>query len=87
MQPYKLMNENGNFYYSSAPGLFGGYRRKKIYGRLDCESANRAIANGGYVKYRVFFRDEETAVKAGYRLCAKCMPEKYAEWKKNNCEE
>lgn len=28
-----------------------------------------------------FFRDEETAIKAGYRPCAVCMPEKYKEWK------
>jgi methylphosphotriester-DNA--protein-cysteine methyltransferase len=75
------MDENGNFYYCSEPGLFGGYRRRKIYGRLDCKSANEAIAKGGYVKHRVFFKDEETAIKAGYRPCAKCMPEKYAKWK------
>jgi methylphosphotriester-DNA--protein-cysteine methyltransferase len=61
--------------------LFGGYSRRKIYGRLDCISAERAILGGGYVKYRVFFKDEETAVKAGYRPCAKCMPIEYAEWK------
>jgi methylphosphotriester-DNA--protein-cysteine methyltransferase len=82
MGHYQLMDENRNIYFSSEPGLFGGYRRKKIYGRLDCKSANRAIAKGGYVKYRVFFKDEETAIKAGYRPCAKCMPEKYSEWKK-----
>ncbi|SHN80391.1 Ada metal-binding domain-containing protein [Desulfitobacterium chlororespirans] len=81
MKQYKLLDENGNLYLSSEPGQLGGYRRKKIYGRLDCQSANRAIAKGGYVRHRVFFKEEATAIKAGYRPCAKCMPEKYAEWK------
>lgn len=75
------MDENGQFYMDTVPGKFGGYRRGRIYGRLDCKSANRAIAKGGYVKHRVFFKDEETAVRAGYRPCAVCMPEKYREWK------
>ena len=76
------MGEDGRIYLSSEPGALGGYRRGKIYGRLDCKSANRTIAKGGYVKNRVFFQNEETAVKAGYRPCAVCMPEKYREWKK-----
>jgi methylphosphotriester-DNA--protein-cysteine methyltransferase len=29
----------------------------------------------------VFFADEQTAVEAGYRPCAVCMPEEYARWK------
>lgn len=82
MKQYKLLDENGEFYFSTEPGLLGGYRRQKIYGRLDCRSANQWIAKGKYVKYRVFFKDEETAIKAGYRPCAVCMPEKYSEWKK-----
>jgi methylphosphotriester-DNA--protein-cysteine methyltransferase len=41
----------------------------------------RAIARGGYVKQRVFFLDEATAVSAGFRPCAVCMPERYARWK------
>ena len=28
-----------------------------------------------------FFADEETAVAAGYRPCAKCMKEEYKKWK------
>ncbi len=87
MKQYQLMNENGELYLSTEPGLFGGYRKKKIYGRLDCQSANQAIVKGGYVKHRVFFQDEETAIKAGYRPCAKCMPEKYAQWKRNRADE
>jgi methylphosphotriester-DNA--protein-cysteine methyltransferase len=52
-----------------------------LYGRLDCPSALRAISKGGYVNHRVFFKDEQTAVLAGYRPCAICLPKKYAEWK------
>lgn len=65
---------------------FGGWRGyiASLWRRLDCKSANRAIARGGYVKYRVFFKDEETAIKAGYRPCAICMPLEYKEWKKKN---
>ena len=80
-QWYKLLDEYGNVFLSAEPGQLGGYRRSKIYGSLDCESANRAVKKGGYVSHRVFFKDEETAIKAGYRPCAKCMPDKYAEWK------
>jgi len=48
---------------------------------LDCPAALRAIAKGGYVKNRVFFADEVTAVAAGFRPCGACLPEKYAVWK------
>jgi len=58
-------------------GTIGGHRGTKIYGRLDCPSALRAIARGGYVKNRVFFADEAHAVAAGYRPCAVCMPDQY----------
>lgn len=63
------------------PGTLGGHRGSRIYGRLDCRSALRAIARGGYVKHRVFFRDAATARAAGYRPCAVCMPREYARWK------
>jgi methylphosphotriester-DNA--protein-cysteine methyltransferase len=29
----------------------------------------------------VFFADEHTAIAAGYRPCAVCLPQKYAAWK------
>ena len=64
-------------------GTIGGHRKTRIYGRLDCPSALRAIARGGYVKYRVFFADEAAAIAAGYRPCARCMPERYRDWKAN----
>ena len=62
-------------------GTLGGHRTTRIYGRLDCPSALRAIANGGYVANRVFFADEAAAVAAGYRPCARCLPERYRDWK------
>ena len=62
------------------PGLFGGNRRLKIYGRLDCPSALRALPRG-YAKRRVFFADEAAAIAAGYRPCAVCMPAEYRRWK------
>jgi methylphosphotriester-DNA--protein-cysteine methyltransferase len=62
-------------------GTLGGHRKTRIYGRLDCPSALRAIARGGYVAHRVFFTDEAAAISVGYRPCARCMPERYKEWK------
>jgi methylphosphotriester-DNA--protein-cysteine methyltransferase len=62
-------------------GTLGGHRRSRIYGRLDCPGAERWIARGHYVQHRVFFADEATAVAAGYRPCARCMPAEYAAWR------
>lgn len=78
---YTLLDESGNPYKSETPGLLGGHRKLKIYGRLDCPSALRHISKGQYVKYRVFFADEETAIAAGYRPCGVCMKEAYKKWK------
>ena len=80
---YKLIDENGNTYLSSIPGTLGGNKKLKIYGKLDCPSANMWIKKGYYVDNRVFFIDEETAIKAGYRPCGRCMKEEYKEWKEN----
>ena len=78
---YKLLGSDGKEYLSDEKGTIGGYKRRKIYGRLNCPSALRHIAKGEYVKYRVFFKDEETAVAAGYRPCGVCMKEEYKKWK------
>jgi methylphosphotriester-DNA--protein-cysteine methyltransferase len=78
---YTLLDANARAYQSETPGTLGGHRRTKIYGRLDCPGAKRAIERGGYVKHRVFFADDDTAIAAGYRPCARCLPEKYAAWK------
>lgn len=66
--------------HSAVPGLVGGHRRSKIYGRMSCPAALRAIAAGGYVAHRVFFADEQAAIDAGFRPCAVCMPLAHAEW-------
>ena len=78
---YRLLGADGVEYPSLQPGTLGGHRRTRIYGRLDCASALRAIAAGGYVRNRVFFADEATARAAGYRPCAICLPDAYRAWK------
>ena len=78
---YTLLDAAGRPYRSATPGRLGGHRRSKLYGRLDCPSALRAIAAGGYRAHRVFFADEKTAAAAGYRPCAVCLPEQYRRWK------
>lgn len=78
---YNLLDKDGKQYQSAEKGLIGGNKAMKIYGRLDCPSALRWIAKGHYVKNRVFFKDEDTAIKAGYRPCAVCMPREYKRWK------
>jgi hypothetical protein len=79
---YKLLGPDGAAYLSDTKGLFGGHRGSRGYGRMDCRAALRAIANGGYVRHRVFFADEAAAVAAGYRPCAVCLPDRYALWKR-----
>lgn len=81
MREYELIGTDGRPHRSKTPGTLGGHRRNRIYGRLDCRGAQRWIAKGHYVKHRVFFADEATAIAAGYRPCAGCMPERYREWK------
>jgi hypothetical protein len=80
---YILLDKAEQPYESERKGLLGGHKKGKIYGRLDCPSALRAIASGHYVKYRVFFADEATAIQAGYRPCAVCLPKQYGVWKKS----
>jgi methylphosphotriester-DNA--protein-cysteine methyltransferase len=78
---YTLIGPDGRPRTSTRKGRFGGHRRTKIYGRLDCRAACRAIERGGYVQHRVFFADARAAVAAGYRPCAVCLPAAYAKWK------
>lgn len=78
---YTLTGPDGRPYPSPVKGEWGGHRRSKIYGRLDCPSALRAIAAGGYVAHRVFFADEASATAAGYRPCAVCCRDRYQDWK------
>ena len=77
-----MIGPDGAPFASAEPGALGGNRRSRLYGRLDCPAALRAIARGGpYASHRVFFADEAAAVRAGYRPCAVCMREAYREWK------
>jgi hypothetical protein len=78
---YTLLGSDGQPYRSDSPATLGGHRKARLYGRLDCPAAQRAIARGGYVNHRVFFADEATAIAAGYRPCAVCLPAQYAAWK------
>jgi methylated-DNA-[protein]-cysteine S-methyltransferase len=78
---YTLLGPDRLPYESALPGRLGGHRRNRVYGRLDCAGARRWIAKGHYVSQRVFFADEATAIAAGYRPCANCLPERYAAWK------
>lgn len=81
MKEHVLIGRDGRSYRSGSPGTLGGHRRTRIYGRLDCPVALRAIARRGYVRHRVFFAEEEAAIAAGYRPCARCLPDRYAAWK------
>jgi methylphosphotriester-DNA--protein-cysteine methyltransferase len=76
-----LTGADGRPYRTDISGTLGGHRRGRLYGRLDCPSALRALAAGGYRRERVFFADRATAVAAGYRPCAVCLPDEYTRWK------
>jgi methylphosphotriester-DNA--protein-cysteine methyltransferase len=81
VRTWGLIGADGSRYESPRPGAWGGHRSTRIYGRLDCAAALRAIARGRYVSQRVFFATELDAISAGYRPCAVCLPAAYAEWK------
>ncbi|WP_405496941.1 metal-binding protein [Nocardia sp. NBC_00511] len=78
--PYTLLGPEGP-YPSPTRGTFGGHTRLRIYGRLDCPSALRALSKGGYTPHRVFFADEPTAIATGYRPCAVCCRPAYRAWR------
>ena len=78
---HTLIGADGAPYESERPGALGGHRRGRGYGRLDCPTALRWIARGHYVRHRVFFADEPSAIAAGYRPCAHCLPARYAAWR------
>lgn len=79
---FKLLAGDGTFYLSATPGVLGGNRAARIYGRLNCPSALRALAQADrYQRYRVFFGSEADAIAAGYRPCGRRMPGRYRAWK------
>ncbi|MEH6473640.1 MAG: Ada metal-binding domain-containing protein [Halopseudomonas sp.] len=69
---YKLLTPSGLVVESTTAGELGGNSKAKIYGKLDCPAANRALKNG-YSSHRVFFADEQAAIESGYRPCGACM--------------
>ena len=75
------MSADGCEFVSPVKGTLGGHRKLKIFGRLDCPRALRAVAKGTYQKSRVFFADDVTARAAGYRPCGVCMRDAYRVWK------
>ena len=78
---YTLLGPDRQRYQSATRGALGGHRPGRVYGRLDCPAALRAIARGSYIKNRVFFADQQTAVAARYRPCAVCLPDERTQWK------
>ncbi len=81
---YHLLDAQGKAYESTEKGTFGDHKKLKIYGKLYCPSALSYLAKGQYKNHRVFFLNEETAISAGYRPCAKCMPKEYKIWKESS---
>ena len=55
---------------------YGGNRRLRIYGRLDCASGKR-MKRAPFV----FFGDATEAREAGFRPCGHCLRDYYARWK------
>ncbi|MGN6434987.1 MAG: Ada metal-binding domain-containing protein [Agriterribacter sp.] len=58
--------------------LFGGNKKLKIYGRLNCASGKRMKREN-----RVFFATEKEALQNNYRPCGHCMKAAYSAWKHN----
>jgi len=57
--------------------VFGGNKKLKIYGELNCISGKRMKREN-----RVFFSSELEALNNGYRPCGHCMLAKYKIYKK-----
>ena len=65
---YKILTPKG-LVQSYTPGFYAGWKKGKIYGRLDCKSGMRMKKEN-----RVFFFSKEDAVACGYRPCKNCKP-------------
>jgi len=57
---------------------FGGNKKLKIYGTLNCASGKRMKKEN-----RVFFISQKEAIENGYRPCGNCLYKKYKMWKEN----
>jgi methylphosphotriester-DNA--protein-cysteine methyltransferase len=55
---------------------FGGNRKLKIYGTLQCNSGKKMKREN-----RVFFSTENEAIQNGYRPCGHCMKQEYKIWR------
>ena len=54
---------------SRVPGKYAGWKKGKIFGRLDCTSGKKMKKEN-----RVFFLTWQDAINSGYRPCKKCKP-------------
>lgn len=55
---------------------FGGNKKLKIYGVLNCKSGKRMKFEN-----RVFFASEQDAIQNKYRPCGHCMRPAYKKWR------
>jgi hypothetical protein len=58
-----------------------GYGKTASYAAVAKAAGHPKAVRAGYVKNRVFFADEQTALAAEYRPCAACLPDTHARWK------
>lgn len=65
---YRIL-KRGLIIKSTKPGKYAGWKKGKIFGRLDCASGMRMKKEN-----RVFFHTWEDALAEGYRPCKKCKP-------------
>ena len=63
VKTYTLLGPDRRPYQSETPATLAGHRAGRLYGKLDCPAALRAIARGGYVKNRVFFYGAYRAIR------------------------
>lgn len=55
---------------------FGGNKKLKIYGLLNCKSGKRMKREN-----RVFFMTEKEAIENDFHPCGHCMKTEYKKWK------
>jgi methylphosphotriester-DNA--protein-cysteine methyltransferase len=79
LEHYKLTSEEVTLLIRKRQITFGGNKRLKIYGLLQCRSGKRMLR-----KNRVFFSSVDEATKLGYRPCGHCMKKEYKNRKENN---
>ena len=79
---WTLLGSDGTALFERHPGTLGGHRsRRKSTDGSTAAPRWQAIARGGYVRNACSSPMNSTAVAAGYRPCAVCMPAEYARWK------